>query len=137
MSLLRINHSPSRKQLLVFAAAWLVFVGFAAITVWRKDWPRTADFLGGLAIGLPLAGLFLPRLLRHVYVGLSYATYPIGFVVSHLVLGVVYYGVLTPIGRIMRLAGYDPLGRRFDRTATTYWLPRPNPKSPGSYFRQT
>jgi ABC-type uncharacterized transport system permease subunit len=92
--------------------------------------------LGILAALVPLGGMASRSFLRVVYLGLSYATYPIGYAVSHVVLVVVYYLVLTPIGLAMRLFGYDPLAGRFDAGAKTYWTPRENPKSVESYFKQ-
>ena len=45
-------------------------------------------------------------------------------VVSPLVLGIVFYGLFTPIGFVMRLAGRDIMKRRFEPVATTYWVER-------------
>ena len=136
MSLIRINSNPSRKQLLAFGLAWLVFFGSWGFVAATKSGPVLARGLWLLAGVIPLAGLFSPRGLRLVYVALSYATYPIGFVVSHVVLAIVYYLVFTPLGLIMRLLRYDPLSRRFDPQAASYWQKRANPKSVASYFRQ-
>jgi hypothetical protein len=36
----------------------------------------------------------------------------------------------------MRAAGRDPLARRFDRDAETYWVPREETPDPARYFRQ-
>ena len=136
MALIRINRNPSRNQLILFGAAWLVFFGVWGYVAATKESPALARGLWILAGAVPLAGIFFPGGLRHVYIGLSYATYPIGFMVSHVVLAIVYYLVFTPIGLIMRLLGYDPLSRRFDAKASSYWKPRPNPKPVASYFRQ-
>ena len=65
-----------------------------------------------------------------------YAVYPIGWTVSHLALAVVYYLVVTPIGLLMRLFGRDPMRRKFDPSATTYWQPHESPDEPERYFRQ-
>ena len=67
----------------------------------------------------------MPGLMRMVFLGMSYLTWPIGFVVSHVVLALVYYLVLTPIGLLMRLFGYDSMKRRFDPEAPSYWVERP------------
>ena len=64
------------------------------------------------------------------------AAVPIGWTLSHLVLGAVYYGVFTPIGLVMRLLGHDPLERRFDPTATSYWIERTDRSDPARHFRQ-
>ncbi len=136
MTLLRINTNPSRRQLLVFGLAWLVVFGSLSLRLWHKDLHPFALGLGALTVIVPLIGLIWPRGLRLVYIGLTYATYPIGFVVSHLVLAALYYLVLTPIGVVMKLFGYDPLARRFDSKSTSYWQQRQTSKPSGSYFRQ-
>lgn len=40
---------------------------------------------------------------------------------TRLLLALVFYLVITPIGLCMRLVGYDPLDRKIDKEATTYW----------------
>ena len=77
-----------------------------------------------------------PEAGRRLYVGWMRAAEPLGFTFSHLVLAAVYYGVLTPIGLVLRLAGRDPLRRRFDRQATTYWIERPTVPDPTRPFKQ-
>ena len=57
-------------------------------------------------------------------------------VVSYTVLAMVFYLVLTPIGLLMRLVGYDPMSRRFDKDAASYWVPREGSRKVGRYFRQ-
>ena len=53
-----------------------------------------------------------------------------------LILAVVYYLVLFPIGLILRLRGYDPMQRRFDRSAKSYWTPREQEEGTERYFKQ-
>jgi hypothetical protein len=65
-----------------------------------------------------------------------YAAYPIGWTISHLLLLIVYYVILTPVGLAMRLAGRDPLDRSPDPAAESYWVRRTPPDSPARYFRQ-
>jgi hypothetical protein len=43
---------------------------------------------------------------------------------SPLALGALFFGVLTPLGLVLRLAGCDPLRLRFDRRAPSYWIAR-------------
>ncbi len=136
MSLIRINHHPSRQQLRVFAIAWLVCFGSLAFAMWTKSRTLPAVWIGGFALGVSMVGLVAPKLLRVVYLGMTYMTFPIGWVLSHVILAVVYYFALTPIGWILRLVQYDPLTRRFDRTASTYWKTRAEPSAAERYFRQ-
>ena len=89
-----------------------------------------------LAALVPAVGFFYLPLLRGAYVGLAYVTYPIGFVISHLLVGFVYYFVITPAGLLLRLFKGDPLKRAADPAATTYWVKRPEQPSVERYFRQ-
>ncbi len=136
MSLIRINRNPSDRQLSVFALAWLLFLGILGAQAWHRGHLTAAKVAWGLAGAVPLTGLLNRESLRRVYLALSYATYPIGFVVSRVLLALVYYLALTPIGLTMRLFRYDPLARRFDRGASSYWTPRQAPPTPESYFNQ-
>jgi hypothetical protein len=58
----------------------------------------------------------------------------LGRVVSPVVLGVIFYGVFTPVGWVMRLAGRDAMCRRLDPSAESYWVKRDPPgPADGSY----
>ncbi|MGO9018853.1 MAG: SxtJ family membrane protein [Syntrophobacteraceae bacterium] len=48
----------------------------------------------------------------------------LGFITSHIVLALVYYIVLTPIGLFMRIMGKDRLTLRFDPMIDSYWIKR-------------
>ena len=83
-----------------------------------------------------LTGLAFPKLIRPVYIVMMALALPLGFVISTLLLAVVYYVVMTPIGWVMRLSGYDAMHRRFDPQAATYWVERVKQTEVGRYFRQ-
>jgi hypothetical protein len=137
MSLIRIERNPNGRQLLVFGSAWLVFLGLWGVSAWRRGHPAQAETLWVLAAAVPFAGLASRKVLRHVYVGMSYVTYPVGVVASSIVLALVYFLALTPIGLTMRLFGHDPLTRKFEPRAASYWKPRNKNKTPESYFNQS
>jgi Saxitoxin biosynthesis operon protein SxtJ len=136
MSLIRIERNPTGRQLLVFGAAWLVFFGAWGLLAWRHGRSASAEALWTLAAVVPAAGAVSRPILRLAYVGMSYVTYPVGFVVSYVVLALVFFLVLTPIGLVMRLFGHDPLTRKFDPAAKTYWIPRDGTRTVESYFKQ-
>lgn len=137
MSLVRINRNPSRRQLASFAVAWLAFLGLWGSALWLRGHRPAAEILWAAAGVVPLAGAVSARFLRHVFVGLSYATYPVGFVVSQVVLAIAYFLVLFPIGLAMRMFGHDPLARRFDPEAKSYWTAREGTRPVESYFDQS
>ena len=63
-------------------------------------------------------------------------TFPIGWVLSHLLLGAVFYCLFTPLGLIFRLIGRDALGLRRS-VAVSYWRPKPAANDLRGYFRQS
>jgi len=73
---------------------------------------------------------------RALYLGWMSATVPVAWTVSQVCLGAAYYGVLTPIGLLMRAFGRDPMCRRFDRSGESYWVAYSPPDNLERYFRQ-
>ena len=47
--------------------------------------------------------------------------------ISPVMMGLVFYTTVTPIGLVRRLLGKDPLRLRLDRDAVTYWIERDPP----------
>ena len=115
---------------------WLVFWSFVGVTAYQRGGGRAAIVLWGAAALLGTAGLIRPSLMRLVYTLWMGAVYPVGFLVSNLVLGAVFYLVFTPIGLLQRLAGRDPLERKFDRSRKSYWEPRAGTARAEKYFKQ-
>ena len=134
--LIRIEHHPSPRQLAVFGLMWGAFFGLFAALAAHRGSPQQAWALGAAAIIVPVVGRLWPPLLRIVYIGMTYLTLPVGLVVSCLVLTLLYYLVVTPTGVLMRCLGHDPMHRRIDREAKSYWIPRPPDDDMGRYFRQ-
>ncbi|HSR69001.1 MAG TPA: SxtJ family membrane protein [Acidobacteriota bacterium] len=135
--MIQINRQPSPRELRQFGLIWTVFFsGAAALYGYRSgDW-ETALWLGGAAVVMAAAGFLVLGWMRMLYLGLSYAAFPIGWVISHALLAIIYYLVVTPIGLLMRLLGRDPMQRRFEEDQTSYWSEQ-EPSLPSErYFRQ-
>ena len=60
---------------------------------------------------------------------------PIGFVVSAILLRLIYYLLFTPIALWFRLTGKDAMKRRFEPEADSYWTDRKDGRDPASYLR--
>ncbi len=138
MSVVQINRHPTRRQLNQFGLIWMGFVALAGfIAIFKFQLPGLARSLWLASVLVPLIGWLVPPFMRWVFLGMSYLAWPIGFVVSHVVLAIVYYLVLTPIGLMTRLFGYDSMKKRFDRDAASYWTERPPAAAESRrYFRQ-
>ena len=138
MSIVQINTNPTRRELNQFGFIWLGFVAlFGVIAFFKFNSPMVARWLWIAAVVVPIVGWLVPAFMRLVFLGMSYLAWPIGFVVSHVVLAVVYYLVLTPIGLLTRIFGYDSMKKKFDREAASYWIERsPEAVENKRYFRQ-
>ncbi len=138
MSVVQINRNPTLRQLRQFGWIWMAFVALFGAVAWFKFHnPALARGLWVAAVVVPVLGWAIPPFMRLVFLGMSYLAWPIGFVVSHVVLAGVYYLVLTPIGLVTRLVGYDSMKKTFDREASTYWVPRDRGKIDAKrHFRQ-
>ena len=51
----------------------------------------------------------------------------LGAVVSPIVMALVYYSTVAPIGMFMKLLGKDLLNKKIDSSAKTYWIERDQP----------
>jgi hypothetical protein len=117
----------SRKALRSFGlVVGGVFVGIAAILVWRSGWALGPIGTTLLVLGSTLAafGLAFPRALRPVYRAWMGLALVLGYVMTRVLLTVVCVTLFIPIGLALRLVGKDLLGIRLDERAPTYWQPR-------------
>lgn len=137
MAVIDINRNPSGRELRWFGIMLAGFVGLVGLLFWRPEAAGVATVIwtAGAALTLVFAAIRPAR--RPIYLGWIYAAYPIGWTVSHLLLGAIYYLLVTPIGLALRAAGRDPLQRAFDRSATTYWTPHDPGGDVARYFKQS
>ena len=118
------HETISRSQLRSFGL--IVGAGFAIIALWRvifrgEDPRMWALILSGVLVvtALVAPGLLKPFCRIWMKIGET-----LGWINSRILLSVVYYLVILPIGLIRRVAGSDPMRRRVDPSAATYRVPR-------------
>jgi hypothetical protein len=132
-----VNLAPNQRTLRQFAGIWLVFFGLLACGQFLWGESRTAAFvLAGAACVVGLPGLLWPRTIRLVFVAATVAAFPIGWVVSRILLAVLFYGLFTSIGLLFRLLRRDALQLQNRPDKETYWEVKPAPAGVHSYFRQ-
>jgi hypothetical protein len=117
----------------------LVFTGvFAVIAVWPLLSGRSVRWwslaVAGGFLGLALVAPAVLTPLNHIWLRFGLL---LNRCVSPIVLAVLFFTTVTPIGLLMRAFGKDPLRLRFDRETPTYWIERrpPGPDG-GSMSRQ-
>lgn len=131
-----IPFHPTDRQLRRFGLLLTAFL--MALAVW-EGWTRSGLAAGVLSVlGTMAGGLALgrPGWLRPIFVGWMVAAFPVGWLVSRLMIALIFYGVFTPIGLVMRAFGRDALERRWRPELSSYWSPKARSSSPRSYFRQ-
>ena len=145
--MIAVNWKPDRRQLRGFAAACVIVLGalgawlflrhrFAGLDLTEGASRITAFVLWSIAGISAVLGVVAPGALRPLYVALTAASLPIGIGLSFVLMVLVFYGVLTPIGLVFRLVGRDPLQRKFDPGRDTYWVPCHKVRDAAEYFRQ-
>jgi hypothetical protein len=134
--MLGIDLNPSDRILRQFAAAWAAAFGVLAARQWflRGD-AHGAEALVAAALLGGVAGLVRPRTMRWLFVGCTVAAFPIGWVVSQLMLFVLFAFVITPLAWVLKRQGRDRLGRTRSEQAS-YWRPKAPVRDMRRYLRQ-
>ncbi len=144
--MVEINFRPDEKTLRQFG--WIALGGFGllALCAWNhwlvfrhlSEAARAAVTFGllGLAGVSALFSLAFPKANAPLFVGLSVVAFPIGFVLSYVIMATLFYVVIAPVGLVLRLFGKDPMDRRFLPNATSYWVDARPARAKTDYFKQ-
>ena len=118
-----------RKFGLVTGALIIFFIGGFL------PWWGHKDILSWQKITLPLGSLFIgwalihPESLVWVHKPWMFIAEKIGWVNTRIIMTIFFYVILMPIGMIMRMAGKDPMARKFDSQLSSYRIKNePQPK---------
>ena len=110
---------------------------FALIALWplivRAEDPRWWAVVVAGCLLVPAA--VFPKSLTWVYKGWMALGHVLGWINTRIILGFVFYFVVTPIGIVRRLLGKDPMGRRLRPDLESYRVPR-NPRPASHLTRQ-
>ncbi|MDQ6888356.1 MAG: SxtJ family membrane protein [Gemmatimonadota bacterium] len=124
----------------IFGVVMLVgfgVLGGLSLLTWRRTgapWRLVAGYiLVGLGGAIFLWSLVAPRSLPPVYRAWMALGQGMGTVVSTVLLGVLYYVVVTPVGLLMRVTGTDPVERRVTRGDGSYWKVHDKPDAAADY----
>jgi hypothetical protein len=114
---------PSGRDLNLLAVMFLVIPGVIGcyLAFWKGSWDGYVWIVVGLALAF---SRLIPPLFRFIYrlwLGFSVV---LGYFISRIILTIVFFIVLTPTGFIMRVLGKDPMDRKLDPGAPSYWKPR-------------
>lgn len=137
MAILDINLQPSQKDLRWFGLIILALFGaIGAVVLWRSTSLTAAIGLWSVGVVLCFVYYAVRPFRKPIFVGWMRLVYPIGWTLSHVILGATYYLVLTPIGLLTRLFHQDEVQQGFDPQAKSYWVEHNPGTSTERYLRQ-
>ena len=129
-----IPRDPPRHTLRQFGGLCLAVFGLLAWH-WLGRGASLAGWTAALLAGLGAAGVAHPPLLKPVFVGWLVLVFPVGWLVSRVLLLAIWLGLFVPMALVFRLAARDALRLRRP-AAESFWVPRPAPAAAESYYRQ-
>lgn len=131
-----VKWRPDATELRRFAIAMLIgFFVLGALSAWRARGIGTGSVVLWTTGASLAVAAFIPKLGRIAYLAVYLPTSIIGYVVSNVMLTLMFFLVVTPLGIVMKLMGKDVLQqRRPDRT--TQWTPVKETRTEDSYYRQ-
>ena len=128
---------PTARALRQFAGAWLIiFLAAGAHRYVVRGQHQVGIAVGVMALMVGGIGLIRPAVVRWLFVGATVLAFPIGWVVSQIMLALMYYGIITPLAVWFRIRGRDLLCRKPAPNRPSFWTPKSTPENMGAYFRQ-
>jgi hypothetical protein len=133
------QHSGSVQMGSERSFGFVFAVFFAVIALWPlKNGEEARIWALGVAAGFALAALVAPRMLKP----LNLVWFKFGMVLHHVVtpvvMGLLFFLTVTPVGLLMRATGKDPMRLKRDPKAASYWIVRdpagPAPESMKNQF---
>ena len=120
-----------------FAGLCILFFGGAGLWQLLVTSRSSAGWiLLGVAVLIGLPGLIRPRVIKWIFVGWMILVFPIGWLISNVVLAILFFGFFTPMAFLMKLGSRDALKlKKGDRP--TYWESKPRNEDVRRYFRQS
>jgi hypothetical protein len=136
LKLSEIRKLATDRTIRQFGGLFLLFALVIAGLQWQRGantyWPVGWGTVGLITCVIAQAN---PKLVRPLFVGWMILLIPINWVVSHLILGFLFFFLFTPIGLCRRALGGDPLLLNKPQK-NSYWQPRPQVTDKRRYLRQ-
>ena len=118
MDIPELDNAGLRKFGLTTGA--IIVVLFVLFFQWVFDMERMPMWPWIVAGVLWVPAIFIPVILRPVYTTWMKIGHGLGWVNSRIILGILFYVMILPMGLVMRLFGGDPMARNIDASASTY-----------------
>ena len=121
------------RQFGILLALFSVAMGTWIFLSQGSSW-KLALCIGGAGLGA--LGSAKPQVLKPLFVTWMLFIFPLAWLSSHVLLGMLYFGIFTPVGLLLRFRGRDVLKKVPENNQQSYWTPKQQSQDPKSYFRQ-
>ena len=119
------NLDLSKRNLRKFSITIaIVLFLFGILVFWKGSVKENAYYLLIIAFLFLLSGLLIPKILTLIYKVWMGLAFTLGWFMTRVILGIMFYLVFTPIGLSIRLFGGDLLKKKLDRNTKSYWIKR-------------
>ena len=90
--------------------------------LWKKN--NYFEYSFSLAAAFIISGLILPSVLKPVYKAWMALSVVMGFIMTRVIMFIIFYLIVTPIGLIASITGKNFLDMKIDKGAKSYWIIR-------------
>lgn len=117
------NTKSDKNELRQFGITMGIALGLlGGLLLWRgKDY---SPYLLVLSIVFLFIGLVLPVLLKPIHKTWMTLATLMGWFMTRVIIIILFYLLVTPIGLMARLCGKTFLDTKFERNVNSYWIPR-------------
>ena len=98
----------------------LSIIGF--FLLWKKN--NNYNYILFLAAAFFITGLILPSILSPIYKAWMALAVVMNFIMTRVIMAVIFYLIVTPTGLIASLTGKKFLDMKIDKSAKSYWIIR-------------
>lgn len=117
------NIKSGKKELREFGITLGVFFGLLGVLFWWRNKPSFLYLF--IASGFfAFFGLLIPIVLKPIQKIWMAIALVMGSIMTRVILSVLFYLVITPIGIICRVLGKDILDLTIDKSRESYWIKR-------------
>ncbi len=132
---MKSHPNPDRKDVRNFGLTFGVILTLVSGLLYYKGKPYYVYPLS-IAVFFVFSGLFFTSLLNPLFRGWMRFAKALAWFNTQVILVLMFYLVVTPIGLVMRLVGKDPLQRKMEPDRDSYWEDKSLPKDPDQYKKQ-
>lgn len=110
-----------KKQIRTFGFGLTGFLSLIGGLHIYKGHPESSIYFFGASFVALCISIIVPTALKHIYKIMMLIAHAIGWVNTHILLGLIFYLIISPVGLFLKAIRKDLLNRKIDKSCNTYW----------------